>query len=130
MKRVFLISFLLLLLTPYFISAAGPLVPCGPGTDKPDCQFCDFFVLINNVLKFALEIIGFVAVVMAIVGGIFFFFAGANPDALRQAKRIILSVVIGVVIILSSWAVVNTIFNYSGIIEMQGWQWWNIQCTY
>jgi len=35
-----------------------------------------------------------------------------------------------VVIVLSAWAVVNTIFNYSGIIEMQGWQWWNIQCTY
>jgi hypothetical protein len=127
MRKIFLISFLFLLLAANQVQAA--LVPCGPGTGK-DCQFCDFFVLINNILAFAFEVIAFIVVVMAIVGGVFFFFAGANPDALRRAKGIITSVVIGIVIILAAWAIVNTIFEYSGIIKMQGWQWWNIQCTY
>ncbi len=130
MRRVFSSFFLILSLLLISLPTQAALVPCGPGTDKPECEFCDFFVLANDVLKLAFEIIGFIAVVMAVVGGVFFFFAGASPDALRRAKGIITSVVIGIVIVLSAWAIINTIFNYSGIIEMQGWQWWNIQCTY
>jgi len=126
MKKIFLISFLFLL-TGRLAYAA--FVPCGPGTAKPECELCDFFVLINNLLVFAFEIIAFIAVVMAIVGGIFFFFAGTSPEALRRAKGIIISVVIGIAIILSAWVIVNTIFDQLGVIETEGWQWWNIQCT-
>ncbi len=133
MKRIFLISFLFLFLTPS-VFAAGVncptegLVPCG--TDGCPCEFCDFFLMINNIVRFLMFVlVPVTAVLMLVIGGVMFLFAGAKPDILNQAKAIITSVFIGLLIIFCAWVIVNTLFDKTGVINMPaGWEWWKIEC--
>ena len=128
MRKILLISLLGLIILIPSLAQAG-LVPCGNTPDDP-CTFCDFFVLINNIIQFVMiKIVPFVAVAMLVFGGVMFFFAGANPNALQTAKGIITSVVIGLVIIFCAWVIVNTVITKIGIVESPSiLQWYNIEC--
>jgi len=131
MRKIFLITFLFLSLFLAFgqVQADG-LVPCGgPGEDP--CQFCHFFVMINDIIRFViLTLVPAVAVLMLVVGGIMFFTAGAKPETLIRAKGTITSVVIGLVIIFCAWIIVNTVLNQIGIIESPSLlRWWEIECS-
>ena len=131
MRQFFSITFLFLLvfsLAPLQAQAAG-LVPCG-GQGQAACTFCDFFVLINNIIKFVtVRIVPVVAVLMLVIGGIMFFFGGAKPDMLTRAKGVITSVVIGLVIIFCAWVIVNTIITKIGIVKAPSiLQWYDIGC--
>jgi len=110
-------------------AALLPLVQCGITADDP-CTFCDFFVMINRIVQFVMtRIVPVIAVLMLVIGGVMFFFAGANPNALQTAKGIITSVVIGLVIIFCAWVIVNTVITKIGIVESPSiLQWYNIEC--
>jgi len=134
MKKILALSFLFLLLSFSFASqaqAAG-LVPCG-GTGEKSCEFCDIFIMVNNILDFLLlppdGIVFVLAVLMMIIGGVMFFFGGAKADMLTRAKGIITSVVVGLVIIMSAWVIINTILNNIGVIEGSSiLRWYDIRC--
>jgi type IV secretory pathway VirB2 component (pilin) len=152
MKKIILISLLFMFLAPSIILATGQyekgycseisiedrgrgIVPCGRDCDNPKttdidesapCTFCHFFVLINNIISFVMgTLVPTVAVLMLIIGGVMFFFAGAKPDVLNQAKGIITSVVVGIIIILSAWVIVNTVLTKVGIIDTPSILEWN-----
>lgn len=110
------------------IQAAG-LVPCG-GTGEAPCTFCHFFVMINGIVRFIITVaVPLVATLMLVVGGVMFFFGGAKPDMLSQAKGVITSVVIGLVIIFAAWVIVNTVLINLGIVEGSSLlRWYDIGC--
>lgn len=89
------------------------LVPCGEAGNP--CTFCDFFQLISNVLNFVFKIVIVVATLMLVVGGVYFFFAGANPGMLETGKKIITSTVWGLVIIFTAFLIVGVIMNAIGL---------------
>jgi len=128
MKKNLIIVLPLLLLTIGSAQAAG-LVPCG-GHGEPDCTFCHLFVMINNIVQFIIfRLVPVVAVLMLVIGGTIFFFAGAKPDLLMHAKGIITSTIIGLVIVFSAWVIVNTILTKLGIIDTPSiLEWYNINC--
>ena len=71
-----------------------------------------------------------IAVLMLIIGGVMFFFAGASPNILGRAKGIITSVIIGLVLIFAAWVIVNTILTKSGIVESPSLlNWYKIECS-
>lgn len=99
------------------LGAAVGLVPCGTSTTDP-CQFCHLFVLIHNVYNFlALQITPALAVVMFVFGGLLLMFSGSDTvlsGGAKQsatAKRILTGTVMGVVLVLLSWILVNTTIN-------------------
>lgn len=128
MRRIFLISFLFLFFSLSYVQAA--LVPCGPGTGKLNCEFCDIFVLSNNILKWIFEwVVTTTAVLMFIVGGVMFLFSGAKADLFNKAKGIITAAVIGLLIIFGAWVIVSTVFDKIGVVEFgQGWKWYSPEC--
>ncbi len=71
--------------------------------DKP---IIDIF---GDTIEFLLSIIGGIALLMIILGGIFYIFAGANPEAQNKAKGIITKAIIGLMFVLVSYAIVNKI---------------------
>jgi type IV secretory pathway VirB2 component (pilin) len=152
MKKIFLIIFLALFffsLFPHQIEAG--LVPCGLKKDDPDqpgdqtlpCQLCHFFVLFKNIFDFLLfKIVPVLAVLMIAIAGFMFLFAyfspaemlpgeaKGGPTLLSRAKKLISSVVFGLLIIYAAWIIVNTFFMVIGVADWTGLKegWWKINC--
>lgn len=67
--------------------------------------------LIQTILNYFLGFLGFVATVMVIYGGILYVTSAGNDDNVGKAKKILLYAAIGIVIILISFALINTILG-------------------
>jgi len=67
--------------------------------------------LIKTMLNFFLSFLGFVATCMVIYGGILYVTSAGNDENVGKAKKILLYAVVGIVIILLSFALVNTILG-------------------
>ncbi|MEK7146032.1 MAG: hypothetical protein AAB802_02505 [Patescibacteria group bacterium] len=67
--------------------------------------------LIQTILNFALGFLGFVATIMVIYGGFLYVTSAGNDDAVGKAKNILLYSIIGIVIILISFALINTVLG-------------------
>jgi len=115
-------------------------VPCGkdketlaPGESDEvalPCQLCHFFVMFRNALDFILKLAVVIAVLMLTIGGFLFLFAGGSPKILDSAKRILTSTLLGLVIILAAWMIINTIFMAVGAADWTGLKegWFSIEC--
>lgn len=126
MKKVFFAVFIFLFLSIGQVHAAG-LVPCG-GPGEEACGFCDFFVMIDNILDFVLlKLVPAIATLMLVIGGTMFFFAGGDPGKITTAKSLMTSTIIGLVIIFAAFLIVGTILSTIGLT---GWtediyrNWW------
>lgn len=137
MKKLTLIFFLLVLFLPLITKSAG-LVPCGRIDDPktPDinegrpCTACDLLVLLQNVLKFAFVIAFLIVVGFIVYGGFRWIFSGGKEQNIKAGQQIITNAIIGIVIILTAWIIVNTIFWFiarAGGKDYTG-TWYKIEC--
>ena len=104
-----------------FISAAqtafdpGTIVPqCGNfGTDGSfnACSFCDFMQLVRNVLNFILFLTMVTAGALFAWAGWLFATGGDNPSNIAKGKNIFKSVIIGLVLVLGAYTIVNTLMK-------------------
>jgi len=128
-KALTIVSFLILLLNPLLTSAAG-LVPCG-GTGEDPCTACDLLILFQNVLKFALVIVFLIVIVFIVYGGFRWIFSGGNEANIKAGMKIITNAIIGLMIVLCAWLIVNTVFwliaQIGGKEEYTG-SWWHLEC--
>ncbi len=84
---------------------ATPLLP--PCTSSGNCGFNDFILLGVNLSKMILSIVGSLALLFFIYGGIVFLIAGGSSEMVSKGKKIITNAVIGVALVLGSWIIVN-----------------------
>lgn len=109
--KVFISSILFILIAPIVYAQTdfkffGPLVPaCG---EKNVCTACDIFALIKNLINFGISAAVLIAIVMLAYGGILMISASASPGLLEKGKKIIKRSLIGVVLVLISWLLVDT----------------------
>jgi hypothetical protein len=103
-------------LTPQTVSAASCSDPksCleegvkGAGGDtKKD----DIGPLVKNVVNIMLFILGAAAVIMIVIGGIKYTVSGGDSSAVKSAKDTILYSVVGVVVALLAYAIVNFVIG-------------------
>ncbi|MEK7635833.1 MAG: hypothetical protein AAB405_01955 [Patescibacteria group bacterium] len=122
LKIIILFTFCLLLTTSITYAA---LVPCGPGTSKASCEFCDLLTLAEKVLDFALYYIAVPLVVIFIIyGGFVILTAGDKPERVSDGRKIITSAVIGLLIALLAWLLIDTILQVIAGNNLTG-NWWN-----
>lgn len=88
----------------------GQGVDCAKGTDQKGNLFASggLFSSVVNVLLF---IIGAVAVIMLVYGGIRYVLSGGDASAVTSAKNTILYAIVGIVIALLAYAVVQFVVN-------------------
>ena len=67
--------------------------------------------LAKTIVNFFLYFLGFIATVMIIYGGVLYVTSAGNDENVGKAKNILLYAVIGIVVILLSFAIVNTILT-------------------
>lgn len=126
-KELIIFSLLILLFMPLLTSAAG-LVPCG-GEGDP-CTTCDLLVLVQNVLEFAIKMAFLIIIGFIVYGGFRWIFSLGKEENLKAGQQIITNAIIGLIIILTAWIIVNTVFwaikgmggdDYTGT-------WFHIEC--
>jgi hypothetical protein len=65
----------------------------------------------KTILNFILGFLGFIAVVYIIYGGFLYIMSGGDDANVEKGKKIILNAAIGIIIILASFAIVNTVLR-------------------
>lgn len=82
------------------------------GQYKVPCDFNFFFELINNIIKFLLFVIATPLIALIIMyTGYLYITAGGSEGKVEKVKHILWNAVIGYVIALSAWLIVNTIIS-------------------
>jgi hypothetical protein len=66
---------------------------------------------IAQIIRVALGFLGIVAVVIILFGGFKWMTAGGNDDKVKEAKKLIISGIIGLVIILSAFAIATFVLS-------------------
>jgi len=104
----FFLMGLALLVSPDVASAqAGGLVPC----NGPECNLCDLAQLAENVINFFVKISFVISALLFAYAGFLFFTAGADPGKVSSARKIFTDTIVGIIIILTAWLVVNVILT-------------------
>jgi len=77
----------------------------------PDIGPSDIFEVVNRIIALLLGVAGIVALVFLIFAGYKYITASGDTEKMGQAKTQILGVIIGLIIIISAWAIVKFIDN-------------------
>jgi len=145
MKKNFLLIFFFLLFISLLTQEVNAgLVPCGlmeddpnlPGDQTRACTLCDLFALFVNVVNFIfVDVVPPLAALMVAIAGFFFGFsylnpAGGGPETINQAKKILTSVAVALLIVYGAWLLVNTFFIFIGVAEWTNLKggWFQINC--
>ena len=73
--------------------------------------------LARTIVNFFLFFLGLVATIMVIYGGVMYVTAAGNDDQVGKAKNVILYAIVGIVVILLSFALINTIIGGAGTAD-------------
>jgi len=92
----------------------GLEAPSADGYDATLTQATDARTFVKNIANFALGFLGLAAVLIIIYSGFLYVTSAVNSDATETAKNNIKYSVIGIFIILGSFAFVNTILTAPG----------------
>lgn len=105
-KQKNVLSFLLVIVGAFTFSKIGLAQklenPLGV-TDVP--------TLIGRVIKAILGIVGSLSLLMFIYGGFIWMMSGGNEEKITQGKKTLLWATLGIVIIFSSYSILNWIFT-------------------
>ena len=69
----------------------------------------DLFEIVKNLLSTTFFVVGVVAVIMMIIGGFYYMTSQGEPERVQKGKNTILYGIVGLVICLSAFAIVNFI---------------------
>ena len=110
------------------VAMANGLVPKCSG-EGGLCTYCDFLAMVQNVIKFLMEVSISIGVIFIIYGAVMLMISSGSPEKAQKGKTIVTSAVIGVAIALGAWLIINTILiALTGEGSALGKNWWQIKC--
>lgn len=111
-SKVFVVVTMVLLLAPTLAMAAGltTVVPCG-NSGQAACTVCDLAKLAQNILNDGIYIAVFMSALLFAWAGFLYLTNVANSGQHSKAVEVFKNVVIGLVIILASWLVVDVVMR-------------------
>jgi hypothetical protein len=109
---VFLVTLLaVFLLSNFVLAATGPDVginyPAGTGLSNSQ----DIRIIIAKIIRVAIGFLGIIAVGLIIYAGWLWMTSEGNEEKVGQAKKILTNAIVGLIIILSAFAIVSFILN-------------------
>lgn len=131
-KIFFLISFVLLLgvfapfgfdwkinNSPNFLNQAqaqGGVVSCSGA----DCELNDFTITAVKIARWILGVVGGLALLMFIYGGVMLLISGGNQQRVEQGRQILTNAVIGLVVVFLTYMIISLVLSALGV-EAEGW---------
>lgn len=126
MKFVLLFSlmfFITSLSAPVAFAADG-LVTCG-NAGQPNCDFCTLVQMVDGVFDFLFVLLTLAAIMMVMYAGFQLVISQGNSGAMEKAKGMVSNIIIGFVIILASWLIIDTVMK--GLVSAEsGFGQWNV----
>lgn len=121
----------LLVTTLFLVSVSGVyavgnmgLIPC----EGMRCRACDLVSLGNNILNWFVAIMAGIISLMFALGGFTMLMSGGNSGKVSEGKEMMTNAIIGLLIVLSAWLIVNTIFKTVVGGSISG-NWYEIKCV-
>lgn len=108
------VALITILMTVFFVpvlvlaqEAQKGIVPC-TGTD---CTACDIVGLASNLMQFFVTLAIVIATLMFTWAGVKYITAGPKPDQISEAHKIFFNVLIGLVVVLAAWLIIDIILR-------------------
>ena len=98
---------ILIWVVPVGLSAQEGIVPC-TGTD---CDFCSLIQLADNIIDYLIGLLAVLAAIMFAWAGFLMITAAGDTGKISRAKEIFTNVMIGVIITLAAWLIVDTVMK-------------------
>ncbi|MBI4994402.1 hypothetical protein HZC21_02010 [Candidatus Peregrinibacteria bacterium] len=70
--------------------------------------------IVLTIINFFLTFLGLLAVIMVIYGGFLYVSSAGNEENVNKAKKILIYAVIGIIVIIVSFALINTLLGAGG----------------
>lgn len=100
--------------------AGKGIITCGKA-GQPMCTLCDLIIGINTVIKYGLGIAVAVALTVIVVGAVMYIVSAGDTGMIEMAKSAMKNAVIGLIIVLAAWLIINyLIVNVLGATRT-GW---------
>src|SRR5689334_15026423 len=113
-------------LQPVYVNGADGLRVCGGSenisagaTDSSFCQLQDIFKLIAKITNYLIGAAGLFAIVMIVVSGVRLITSIGNDSEVKKGKKGLTNAIIGFVLVLIAYLVINTIFV--AIVSQKGY---------
>jgi len=127
-------KFLLLIISSLLFALLAPLANAGlvqcvvSGPNSVLCNFCQLLATIQATLNFIMGLAFLGAVILIAVNGIRMYFTGGNPSKVKDAFQNIVKVVVGLVIVITAWVIINTVVVFLARPGSPPTFWNNISC--
>ena len=93
------------------VAFGAGIVPCG-GLNEHACTFCDLLQLVKNIFDFIVKtLLPAAVIIMVIYGGFLMMTAREKPDQLKKGRSVITTAIIGLVIALLAWLLIDTLIH-------------------
>ena len=107
-KFLFVGALMIVALTVFgALPEAAAVTDFGEGNANPAETEGDFRTIVLIIVKYFLTFLGLLATCMVIYGGIQYVTSAGNDETVGKAKKVILYSVIGIIVILLAFAIVN-----------------------
>ncbi|HEY4498356.1 MAG TPA: pilin [Candidatus Paceibacterota bacterium] len=106
------------------VASAAGLVPC----EGTECTKGDLLQLGANIFNFLIDAAFILAVLFIMIGGAMMLVSGGSPNLLARGKKTITTAVVGLVIVLVAWVLVNTLITSFTDCTGQWWQFDSLTC--
>jgi len=93
------------------------LVPC----DGTECNQCHLVRLADNVIGWLIMFLTVVAVIALVIAGFKLVTSGGNPSALQAAKETLINILIGFILVLAAWLIVDTLLKAATGQGLEKW---------
>ncbi len=107
----FLFAFVVVIVAPHVVRAQPNLGLTPQLATATGLATVDIRIYIGRVVKAFLALLGIIAVALIIYAGFLWMTSAGNPEKIDRAKKIIIDAVIGLLIILSAYAIVAFILH-------------------
>jgi len=95
----------------YYLLQFAQTLTIGTGDDQADIPALTADQVLQNGLNIVYFILGIIAIVIIIIGGITYATSAGNASSVTKAKNMILYAVVGFVVVISAYAITNFVIG-------------------
>lgn len=102
-----------------------------------DCTACNLVHLANGIIRWVIGILFVIFAVLVAIAGVRLVISGGNSRALDEAKETFINAIIGFIIVLSAWLIIDTVMRtlvgnegrLGSTGSVSGWLFWSeVEC--